>query len=119
MLLPYFCAMTAGAADQQMGRWPAWANAAVLLVVGWIALAVLSLQVRSDTTVVAAAFPPWWSAQQAFQAAGSARSSIVRTTAIPTLLVVRPDEHEGLRRLHDAGAWFVADAKAISACFGR
>ena len=99
-------------------RWPAWANAATLLVAGWITLAILTLQVRPGATVVAVAFPAWWSTQQVFQAAGSARASIVRATALPTLLVVRPDDHDGLTRLHEAGAWFVMDAQAVSACFG-
>jgi hypothetical protein len=100
-------------------RWPAWANAALLLVAGWIIIAILTLQVRPGATVVAVMFPPWWSAQQAFLAAGSAQAAIVGPTALPTLLVVRPDDHDGLSRLHDAGAWFVMDAKAVSACFGR
>lgn len=100
-------------------RWPAWANATGLLVAGWIALAILTLQVRPGATVVAVAFPPWWSTQQVFQAAGSAQAAIVRATALPTLLVVRPDDHDGLSRLHEAGAWFVMDAQAVSACFGR
>ena len=100
-------------------RWPAWANAAVLLVAGWITLAILTLQVRPGAAVVAVAFPPWWSTQQVFQAAGSAHASIVRATALTTILVVRPDDHDGLTRLHDAGAWFVMDAQAVSACFGR
>ena len=99
-------------------RWPAWANATGLLVAGWIALAILTLQVRPGATVVAVAFPPWWSTQQVFQAAGSAQAAIVRATALPTLLVVRPDDHDGLSRLHEAGAWFVMDAQAVSACFG-
>ncbi|MFC4840614.1 hypothetical protein ACFPFP_19440 [Bradyrhizobium sp. GCM10023182] len=89
-----------------------------MLLAGWIALAILTLQVRPGATVVAVAFPPWWSTQQVFQAAGSAQASIVRATALPTLLVVRPDDHDGLTRLHDAGAWFVMDAQAVSACFG-
>ena len=101
------------------GRWPAWANATALLVAGWIMLAILTLQVRPGAAVVAVAFPPWWSTQQVFQAAGSAQASIVRVTALPTLLVVRPDDHDGLTRLHEAGAWFVMDAQAVSACIGR
>jgi len=100
-------------------RWPAWANATGLLVAGWIALVILTLQVRPGATVVAVAFPPWWSTQQVFQAAGLAQAAIVRATALPTLLVVRPDDHDGLSRLHEAGAWFVMDAQAVSACFGR
>src|SRR4051794_23798366 len=100
-------------------RWPAWANATALLVAGWIALAILTLQVRPGATVVAVAFPPWWSTQQVFQAAGSAQAAIVRTTAFSSLLVVRPDDHDGLSHLREAGAWFVMDAQAVSACFGR
>ena len=101
------------------GRWPAWANAAALLLAGWIALAILTLQVRPGATVVAVAFPPWWSSQQVFDAAASADAAVVRDTALPTLLVVRPDDHDGLSRLHEAGAWFVMDAQAVSACLGR
>jgi len=66
--------------------------------------------------LVAAAFPPWWSAQAAFLAAASANAAIVRTTAIPGLLVVRPDDHDGLSRLCDAGAWLTIDPYAIDAC---
>jgi len=100
-------------------RWPAWANATALLVAGWIALAILTLQVRPGATVVAVVFPPWWSTQQVFEAAASAQAAIVGATALPTLLVVRPDDHDGLARLHEAGAWLVMDAQAVSACFGR
>jgi hypothetical protein len=100
-------------------RWPAWINAAALLLAGWIALAILTLQVRPDATVVAVAFPPWWSTQQVFHAAGTAEAAVVGLTALPTLLVVRPNDHDGLARLHQAGAWLALDAQAVSACFGR
>jgi hypothetical protein len=40
-------------------------------------------------------------------------------TAVPSLLVVRPDGPEGLSRLHRAGAWFTIDPQAIAACFTR
>ena len=100
-------------------RWTAWLNASALLLAGWIALAILTLQVRPGATVVAVMFPPWWSAQQAFLAAGSAQAAIVGPTALPTLLVVRPDDHDGLSRLREAGAWFVMDAQTVAACFGR
>jgi hypothetical protein len=98
-------------------RWPAWLNATLLLVVGWIAIAALSLQIRPGAEVVAVAFPPWWSIQQAFVAAASADAAIVRITAIPAILVVRPAEHDGLKRLHQAGVWLAIDPQAIAACF--
>ena len=97
-------------------RWPAWANAAALLLASWIAIAALSLQVRSGAEIVAVAFPPWWGTEQSFLAVASADAAIVRTTAIPSLLVVRPDARNGLARLRDAGAWLAVDPVAIAAC---
>jgi hypothetical protein len=98
-------------------RWPAWLNAAALLATSWIAIAALSLQIRPGAEVVAVAFPPWWSAQQVFLAAASANADIVRMTAIPALLVVRPDDRDGLSRLRQAGVWLAMDPQAIAACF--
>jgi hypothetical protein len=98
------------------GRWPAWLNATGLLLASFIAVAALTLQVRPDTEVVAVVFPPWWSARQALLAAASANAAIVRTTAIPAIVVVRLDDHERLTRLHRAGAWLTIDPQAIAAC---
>ncbi|WGR99896.1 hypothetical protein MTX26_03255 [Bradyrhizobium sp. ISRA443] len=99
-------------------RWPAWLGAAALLIASWIGIAALSLQVRAGTEVVAVAFPPWWGARRAVLAAASAHASIVRMTAVPTLLVVRPDRDGGLNRLYKAGAWLTVDPKAVAACIG-
>jgi hypothetical protein len=107
------------ATSRAISRWPSWLNATALLLASAIAVAALSLQVRPDTEVVAVAFPPWWSAQQIFEAAASANAAIVRTTAIPAVLVVRPDDHEGMTRLRKAGAWLTIDPQAIAACFNR
>jgi len=100
-------------------RWPACLNAAVLLTASWIAIAALSLQVRPGAEVVAVAFPPWWSAQQVFSAAASANAAIIRMTAVPSLLVVRPDDQDGLTRLRQAGVWLTMDPQAIAACFSK
>lgn len=97
-------------------RWPAWFNAAGLLMASWIAIAALSLQVRPGAEVVAVAFPPWWDARQVFLAAASANAAIVRMTAIPAILVVRPDDHDGLARLRKVGVWLAIDPQAIAAC---
>ena len=102
-----------------VSRWPAWSSAAALLAASFVAAAALSLQVRPGAEVVAVAFPPWWNARQVFLAAASANASIVRLTAIPAVLVVRPDQHDGLARLREAGVWFAADPQAISACFSN
>ena len=98
-------------------RWPAWLNATALLLASVVAIAALSLQVRPGTEIVAVAFPPWWNAQQIFEAAASADAAIVRTTAVPAILVVRPNDQEGLSRLRQAGAWLTIDPQAIAACF--
>ena len=99
-------------------RWPAWLNATLLLIASWIAIAALAFQARPGAEIVAVAFPPWWSAQQVLLAAASADAAIVRTTALPAILVVRPNDHDGLARLHSAGAWLAIDPQAIAACFG-
>jgi hypothetical protein len=99
--------------------WPAWLNAGALLVLSWIVITSISLQARAGAEIVAVAFPPWWGSQEAISAAASADAAIVRTTAIPTLLVVRPLEHDGLARLRQAGAWFAMDPQAIDACFSK
>lgn len=100
-------------------RWPAWLNAGALLVTSFVAIAALSLQVRPETEIVAVAFPPWWSAQRVFLAAGAADAAIVRTTAVPSLLVVRPTQNGGLARLRKVGVWLVMDPQAIAACFAK
>lgn len=97
-------------------RWPAWLGAAALLITSWIVVTALALHVRAGAEVVAVAFPPWWGAERALLAAASAEASIVRMTAIPTLLVVRPDRNGGLSRLYAAGAWLTIDPQAIAAC---
>jgi len=102
-----------------MPRWPAWLNAAALLVATFIAIAALSLRVRPGAEVVAVAFPPWWNAQQVFEAAASANAAIIRITAVPAILVVRPDDRDGLTQLRKAGVWLAMDPQAIAACFTR
>jgi hypothetical protein len=97
----------------------AWLNAVALLLASWIAIAALSLQIRPGAEIVAVAFPPWWGAQQVFLAAASANAAVVRMTAIPAILVVRPHDHDGLTRLRDAGVWLAIDPQAIAACFTK
>ena len=100
-------------------RWPVWLNAAALLLASFVAVAALSLQVRPGTEIVAVAFPPWWSTERALLATASADAAIVRTTAVPSLLVVRPDRHDGLTRLRNAGVWLAMDPQAIAACLAK
>jgi hypothetical protein len=105
------------ASSHTSSRWPAWFNATALLLVSFFAVAALSLQARPGAEIVAVAFPPWWTTQDSFAAAALANAEIVRTTAIPAVLVVKPDIREGLIRLRKAGAWLTLDPQAIAACF--
>lgn len=98
---------------------PAWLQAAALLFVSSAAIATISLQARADAEAVAAIFPPWWSAQQAMSAATAAGASVIRTGAIPIIMVVQPARENGLTRLRDAGAWFALDPQAVAACFSN
>src|ERR1700712_1660421 len=107
------------AQNQATSCWPAWLNATALLLASVVAVAALSLQVRPGIEIVAVAFPPWWTSQQIFGAAVSADAAIVRTTAIASILVVRPRGHDGLSRLRQAGAWLAIDPQAIAACFNN
>jgi hypothetical protein len=100
-------------------KWPAWLNATALLIASFVAIAAFSLQVRPGTEIVAVAFPPWWSTEQTFNAAASADAAIVRMTAVPSLLVVRPDQQDGLTRLRKAGVWFAMDPQAIASCLSK
>jgi hypothetical protein len=84
-------------------RWPAWLNAAGLLLASVIAVAALSFHTRPGIEIVAIAFPPWWSSQQVFAAIASADAAIVRTTAIPTLVVVRPRRPGGPDKAAERG----------------
>lgn len=99
--------------------WPAWLNATLLLLASVVGIASLSFQARPGAEVVAVAFPAWWDSSHALSAAASANAAIVRATAVPSLLVVRPDGREGLSRLYEAGAWFALDPQAVAACFGQ
>jgi hypothetical protein len=109
--------MMSGATIPSSSR--AWLNAMALLIASFVGVVALSLQVRPGREIVAVAFPPWWSAQQAMLAAASADAALVRTTTLSSLLVVRLGQNDGLARLHEAGAWFVIDPQAISACFAQ
>jgi hypothetical protein len=103
--------------DTVTRHWPAWLNAAGLLLASVIAVAAFAFHARPGAEIVAVLFPPWWSSQQVFAAIASADAAVVRTTAVSTLMVVRPDDHEGMARLRNAGVWLAIDPQAVAACF--
>ncbi|MGA7804753.1 hypothetical protein [Bradyrhizobium sp.] len=90
-----------------------------MLLASWVAITALTLQPGPGSEIVAVAFPPWWDARHAIDAAASADAAVVRMTAVPSLLIVRPDGQDGLRRLRASGAWFAIDPQAVAACLGK
>jgi hypothetical protein len=103
--------------DTVTRQWPAWLNAAGLLFASVIAVAAFAFHARPGAEIVAVLFPPWWSSQQVFAALASADAAVVRTTGVSTLMVVRPDDHDGMARLRNAGVWLAIDPQAVAACF--
>jgi hypothetical protein len=91
-------------------------NAAALLAASFLAIAAFGLQARSDNEIVAVVFPPWWTARDALSAVAAAGAAIVRTTAVGSIVVVRPGGGDGLARLRAAGGWFAIDPQAAGAC---
>ncbi len=77
------------------------------------------MQVRPDAEIVAAIFPPWWSARHTILAAAEANALLVRSGAIPAIAIVKPAPTDGLMKLRAAGAWFAVDPQAIAACFSN
>lgn len=100
-------------------RGAAWLKATLLLAASTVTLASLSMQVRPGTEIVAAIFPPWWSARHAILAIADANASLVRGGAIPAILIVKPASIDGLAKLRAAGAWFTVDPKAVAACISN
>lgn len=89
-----------------------------MLVVSWLAVAGVALNPRDDAEIVAVMFPPWWTARQALTAVAAAEAAIVRSTALPSLQVVRLNDTAGMARLRRVGAWFSIDPQAVGGCFG-
>ena len=91
-------------------------NAAALLLTSWILIAALSFQARPGAEVIAVVFPPLWNSQQVFSAVAASDAAIVRTSALASIVVVRPSDHEGELKLRRAGAWLALDPQAVAAC---
>lgn len=105
-----------GGSISRRARHLAWMNAALLMVASWVMVAGIALRPRPDTEVFAMVFPLWWDSRQAMLAAASADAAIVRVSAIPAVLIVRPSASVGLSKLQHAGSWLALDPRAIAAC---
>jgi hypothetical protein len=97
-------------------RRPVWLNAGALLLASWLVLTALTLTPRPDADVIAVVFPPWWGGDRALLTAASTGATIVRSGALPTILVVQPADGDGRARLRRAGAWLALDPQALGGC---
>jgi len=91
-----------------------WMPALALLALSTAMSATLVAAPR-DPNLVAAVFPPWWSAERALSAAGAA-GAILRTGAWPWIVVVTGPGDKIASVLHTAGALFLVDPTAAGLC---
>jgi hypothetical protein len=82
----------------------------VLSVCGLIA----SLPPAQATTLMAV-FPPWWTSNQVWQAAGSA-GYVVGVGGRNWAVVVHSKSNDLVSRLQQAGAWLVLDPAGLGIC---
>jgi hypothetical protein len=87
-----------------------------LLVLSLSAGAWLNARPKAPAGPVAALFPPWWRARDAFDGAAAAGAAIVRTGAWPTLLVVTSPDPRLEAHLRAAGALLLLDPRALGGC---
>ena len=97
-----------------MGRIGAWAPAAGLLGLS-LSLSVAAAIEPGDPRLVAAVFPPWWSAE-AVLAAASQAGDVVGPGGAPFVIVVRSENADLPDRIRAAGAFMVLDRAAFGLC---
>ena len=92
-------------------------SASILATLGAIGVtAVMAVAVGSPpANMIAALFPPWWSAARIFQAAAGT-GDIVGVGRVPSMIVVRSDRAALAARLRAAGALATFDANELGGC---
>ena len=71
----------------------------------------------ADPSRIAAIFPPWWSAEESFAAAGQV-GPVSGLGAFPFIVAVKADGENLAGKLRAAGALFVVDGSGIRFCSG-
>ena len=80
------------------------------------ASARVGLSPRQPQTGVAVIFAPWTQPHVALSRAVETGSRFVRFDGLPFIAVVVPDDPDYPSRILTAGAWLVADPKALASC---
>ena len=96
--------------------WRAWCLPLAVLSLSWLAIAWASLAPPEGTAIVGVVFPPWWDGARAIAAAGRSGVEIIRSGALPAILIVRLAEPGAAMRLREAGALFELNPEAIGGC---
>jgi hypothetical protein len=97
-----------------MARFGAWAPAAGLLGLS-LSISVAAAIQPADPRLVAAVFPPWWSAE-AVMAAAAAAGDVVGPGGVSFVIVVRSDATDLPERIRAAGAVLVVDRAPFGLC---
>lgn len=92
-----------------------WCCISLSLLSSCLATLMYAISPDPGATVVAAAFPPWWSSAEVFSAVAESGSTIVRGTSLDSMVVVRTN-FGGAMSLRRAGAVWLIDPAAVSAC---
>lgn len=66
--------------------------------------------------MVAAVFPPWWSAERVMEAAVAAGVPVVRAGGIETIVITASPDTRSDAHLRDAGALFLLDPLSAAGC---
>jgi len=88
---------------------------ALALLAVSLAMSLTLVAAPRDPSLVAAVFPPWWSAEQSLSAAAQA-GAILRTGAWPWIVVVTGPSDKIASVLRAAGAVFLVDPTAAGLC---
>lgn len=70
------------------------------------------------STMVAAVFPPWWSAEHAYAAAGAV-GRVRSLGAFASVVLVQLDSGAGAARLRESGAWFLLQPELLGGCLSE
>jgi hypothetical protein len=115
MPLPSIAAFTADVLRRNSKTAQLVLAGAALGIVSAIGWAAPRLQTQLDTPV-AAVFPPWWSAEQAFVAAAQSGVQIAGEGLAPHIVIVSIDRASAIGDLYRQGAWGLIRVDAVAEC---
>ena len=95
----------------------AWLPATLLALGSIVATVWLVLQPKAPHGLLLV-FPPWWSQEEAFRAAGTTGAAVIGAGPWPNTVVVGPDGQSSSAALHAAGVWLLLDPTIPGACAG-